>query len=62
MILTCPKKNKGGGITSVFPWGANPTKARKANDFMAKDGNARGNEVQKALALETRPLGVVSPL
>eukprot|EP00434_Breviolum_minutum_P028825 symbB.v1.2.025498.t1/scaffold2479.1/size78191/4 len=30
------------------------TEARKANDFMAKDGNARGNEVQKALALETR--------
>ena len=36
--------------------------ARKANDFMAKDGNARGNEVQKALALETRPLGNQGPL
>lgn len=28
--------------------------ARKANDFMSKDKNARGNELEKALALETR--------
>lgn len=30
------------------------TEARKANEFMAKDRNAQGNELQKALALETR--------
>ncbi|CAJ1376203.1 unnamed protein product [Effrenium voratum] len=28
--------------------------ACKANEFMAKDGAARGNEIQKAMALETR--------